>query len=32
MGAYGLPEYLRITIGTGEEMERVTATLGEIMA
>jgi histidinol-phosphate aminotransferase len=32
MGAYGLPEYLRITIGTGEEMERVVATLGEIMA
>ena len=32
MGAYGLPEYLRVTIGTGEEMERVAATLGEIMA
>ena len=32
MGAYGLPQYLRITIGTGEEMERVAATLGEIMA
>ena len=31
MGAYGLPEYLRITIGTGEEMERVAATLAEIM-
>jgi len=32
MGAYGLPQYLRITIGTGEEMERVAATLSEIMA
>jgi len=32
MGAYGLPQYLRITIGTGEEMERVVATLGEILA
>src|SRR5271169_3803775 len=32
MGAYGLPRYLRITIGTGEEMERVAAVLGEIMA
>jgi histidinol-phosphate aminotransferase len=32
MGAYGLPQYLRITIGTGEEMERVAAALGEIMA
>ena len=32
MGAYGLPQYLRITIGTGEEMERVVATLGAIMA
>jgi histidinol-phosphate aminotransferase len=32
MGAYGLPQYLRITVGTGEEMERVAATLGEIMA
>jgi histidinol-phosphate aminotransferase len=31
MGAYGLPQYLRITIGTGEEMARVAATLGEIM-
>jgi len=31
MGAYGLPEYLRITIGTGEEMERVAAILPEIM-
>ena len=32
MGAYGLPQYLRITIGTGEEMERVATTLGEIVA
>jgi histidinol-phosphate aminotransferase len=32
MGAYGLPQYLRISIGPGEEMERVAATLGEIMA
>jgi histidinol-phosphate aminotransferase len=32
MGAYGLPEYLRITVGTGPEMERVAATLGEFMA
>src|SRR5215472_8268268 len=32
MGAYGLPQYLRVTIGTGEEMEGVAATLGEIMA
>jgi histidinol-phosphate aminotransferase len=31
MGAYGLPQYLRITIGTGEEMERVAATLGDFM-
>jgi histidinol-phosphate aminotransferase len=31
MGAYGLPQYLRITIGTGEEMARVTTALGEIM-
>jgi len=32
MGAYGLPQYLRITIGTGEEMERVAETLAEFMA
>ncbi|MFI4947972.1 MAG: histidinol-phosphate transaminase [Alphaproteobacteria bacterium] len=32
MGAYGLPEYLRITIGTGEEMEIVAAALSEFMA
>jgi histidinol-phosphate aminotransferase len=32
MGAYGLPQYLRISIGTGEEMERVAATIGDFMA
>jgi len=32
MGAYGLPQYLRITIGTGEEMEQVAVAFGEIMA
>jgi histidinol-phosphate aminotransferase len=32
MGGYGLPQYLRITIGTGEEMEKVAAILGEFMA
>lgn len=31
MGGYGLPQYLRITIGTGEEMEKVAAALGEFM-
>jgi histidinol-phosphate aminotransferase len=31
MAAYGLPQYLRITIGTGEEMERVAAVLGEFL-
>ncbi len=31
MAAYGLPQYLRITIGTGEEMEAVAAALGEFM-
>ncbi len=31
MGGYGLPQYLRITIGTGEEMEKVVAALGEFM-
>jgi histidinol-phosphate aminotransferase len=30
--AYGLPQHLRITIGTGAEMERVAAVLGEFMA
>ena len=32
MGGYGLPQYLRITIGTGEEMEKVAATVAEFMA
>jgi histidinol-phosphate aminotransferase len=32
MGGYGLPQYLRITIGTGEEMETVAAALAEFMA
>jgi histidinol-phosphate aminotransferase len=31
MGGYGLPRYLRITIGTGEEMKKVAAVLGEFM-
>ncbi|MGH7097061.1 MAG: histidinol-phosphate transaminase [Stellaceae bacterium] len=31
MAAYGLPQYLRITIGTGEEMEAVARALGEFM-
>jgi histidinol-phosphate aminotransferase len=31
VGAYGLPEYLRITIGTGAEMEKVAAVLGEFV-
>jgi histidinol-phosphate aminotransferase len=31
MGSYGLPQYLRITIGTGEEMQKVAAVLGEFM-
>jgi histidinol-phosphate aminotransferase len=31
MAAYGLPQYLRITIGTGEEMATVAAALGEFM-
>ena len=31
MGGYGLPQYLRITIGTGQEMEKVAAALGEFM-
>ena len=29
---YGLPQHLRITIGTGAEMERVAAVLAEFMA
>ena len=32
MGGYGLPRHLRITIGTGEEMEIVAAELAEFMA
>ena len=32
MGGYGLPQHLRITIGTGEEMETVGAALAEFMA
>ncbi|MGH7114945.1 MAG: pyridoxal phosphate-dependent aminotransferase [Stellaceae bacterium] len=31
MAGYGLPQHLRITIGTGEEMEKVAAALGEFM-
>jgi histidinol-phosphate aminotransferase len=32
MGGYGLPACLRITIGLGEENEKVAATLAEFMA
>jgi histidinol-phosphate aminotransferase len=32
MAAYGLPRHLRITIGTGAEMEKVATVLGEFMA
>jgi len=32
MAGYGLPKHIRITIGTGEEMETVAATLAEFMA
>src|SRR5205823_10927560 len=32
MGGYGLPQHLRITIGTGEEMEIVAAAVAEFMA
>ena len=32
MGAYLLPEHLRITIGTGEEMEAVAGVLAEFMS
>jgi len=32
MGAYGLPQHLRITIGTGPEMEKVAATITEFLA
>jgi histidinol-phosphate aminotransferase len=31
VAAYGLPHHLRITIGTGDEMEKVAAVLGEFM-
>ncbi len=31
LAAYGLPQYLRISIGTGEEMEKVASVLGEFM-
>jgi histidinol-phosphate/aromatic aminotransferase/cobyric acid decarboxylase-like protein len=31
MGGYGLPQHLRITIGTGDEMEAVAASLTEFM-
>ncbi len=32
MNAYGLPHHIRITVGTGEENEKVAATLAEFMA
>lgn len=32
MGGYGLPDRLRITVGTGEENEQVVAALTEFMA
>jgi histidinol-phosphate aminotransferase len=32
MGGYGLPQHLRITIGTGEEMETVAAAIAEFLA
>ena len=32
MGGYGLPKHLRITIGTGEEMETVAAAIAEFLA
>jgi histidinol-phosphate aminotransferase len=32
MAAYGLPNHIRITIGTAEENETVAATLAEFMA
>jgi histidinol-phosphate aminotransferase len=31
MNAYGLPDRIRITVGTGEENEKVVATLAEFM-
>jgi histidinol-phosphate aminotransferase len=32
VAAYGLPQHIRITIGTGEEMEKVAAALAEFKA
>ncbi|HWO85669.1 MAG TPA: aminotransferase class I/II-fold pyridoxal phosphate-dependent enzyme, partial [Stellaceae bacterium] len=32
MAAYGLPQHLRITIGTGPEMETVAAAISEFMS
>ena len=32
MGGYGLPDRIRITVGTGEENEKVAAVLAEFMA
>ncbi|HEV2188021.1 MAG TPA: histidinol-phosphate transaminase [Stellaceae bacterium] len=32
MGGYGLPDRIRITVGTGEENEKVAAALAEFMA
>ena len=32
MAGYGLPDRIRITVGTGEENEKVVATLAEFMA
>jgi histidinol-phosphate aminotransferase len=32
MGAYGLPRHLRISIGTGDEMETVAAVLADFLA
>ena len=32
MGGYGLPEHIRITVGTGEENEKVAASLAKFMA
>ncbi len=31
LAAYGLPQYLRITIGTGPEMEKVAAVIADFM-
>jgi histidinol-phosphate aminotransferase len=32
VGGYGLPHHIRITVGTGEEMEKVVAVLAEFMS